>query len=119
MSLKPSLTEPGMKYFINETLKHCHVFKQKYNNTVMNISLGIFFIFCIVLILFIKYKGKMTPKERKAKDREKQYYILSKIKNYHDSKQRYSESLITGLPEWNNEYDDIASSRTLYKSFNL
>jgi len=115
MSSKPSLTEPGMKYFINETLKQCHVFKQNYNNTVMNISLGVFFLSCIALFLFIKYRGKLTPKERKAKDREKQYYILSKIKNYHDSKQRYSESLITGLPEWRNEYDEIAVNRVNYK----
>jgi len=115
MSLKPSLTEPGMKYFINETLKQCHIFKQQYNNSVMNISLGVFFVGCIVLFLFIKYKGKQSPKEKKAKNREKQSYILSKIKNYHDAKQRYSESLITGLPEWRNEYDDIALNRVINK----
>ena len=35
MSVQPSLTEPGMKYFINETLKQCHIFKQEYNNTCL------------------------------------------------------------------------------------
>lgn len=111
MSVKPSLTEPGMKYFINETLKQCHVFKQTYQNNMMNIILASVFIGCILIVLLIKYKGKMSPKEKKAKDREKQLYILSKIKNYHDAKQRYSESLITGLPEWQNEYDEIAVKR--------
>ena len=28
---KPILTEPGVKYFLNETLKQCHSFKEKYN----------------------------------------------------------------------------------------
>ena len=115
MSVQPSLTEPGMKYFINETLKQCHIFKQEYNNTCMNIFLGVLFVMIILIILIIKYKGKLTPKEKKAKDKEKQYYILSKIKNYHDARQRYSESLITGLPEWRNEYDEIAVNRVNIK----
>jgi hypothetical protein len=66
----------------------------------MNISLAIVFILIIGIILFIKYKKKLTPKEKKAKEREKQHYILSKIKNYQDAKQKMSESLITGLPQW-------------------
>jgi Na+-transporting NADH:ubiquinone oxidoreductase subunit NqrC len=101
--MNPSLTEPGMKYFINETLKQCHVFKENYNNYWMNISLAILFFSVIAIILFIKYKKKLTPKEKKAKEREKQHYILSKIKNYQDAKQKMSESLITGLPRWNDE----------------
>jgi Na+-transporting NADH:ubiquinone oxidoreductase subunit NqrC len=98
--MNPSLTEPGMKYFINETLKQCHTFKENHNNYWMNISLAILFILIITIILFIKYKKKLTPKEKKAKEREKQHYILSKIKNYQDAKQKMSESLITGLPQW-------------------
>ena len=27
---KPRLTEPGVKYFLNETLKQCHTFKNKH-----------------------------------------------------------------------------------------
>ena len=27
---KPILTEPGVKYFLNETLKQCHKFKEEY-----------------------------------------------------------------------------------------
>ena len=52
--MNPSLTEPGMKYFINETLKQCHVFKENYNNYWMNISLAILFFSVIAIILFIK-----------------------------------------------------------------
>jgi len=48
--------------------------------------------------LVIKYKKKLTPKQKEIKNREKQHYILSKIKNYQDAKLKMSESLITGLP---------------------
>jgi hypothetical protein len=28
---KPILVEPGVKYFLGETLKQCHKFKEQYN----------------------------------------------------------------------------------------
>jgi len=93
-----SLVEPGMKYYLNETLKQCHSFKEQYHNRMINISLGIGLVIIVLLILMIKYKKKLTPKQKEAKNREKQQYILSKIKNYQDAKLRMSESLITGLP---------------------
>ena len=36
---KPMLTEPGVKYFLNETLKQCHTFKEKHNNTLLSYHL--------------------------------------------------------------------------------
>lgn len=39
---KPVLIEPGVKYFLSETLKQCNQFKNKYNNILFNISLFIF-----------------------------------------------------------------------------
>ena len=47
---KPILTEPGVKYFLNETLKQCHSFKEKYNNMMFNI--GITFAFFIIFGLY-------------------------------------------------------------------
>ena len=64
-----------------------------------------FFIFILGTILLVKYKGKLTPAEKDLKNRDKQHYILSKIKNYQESKQRAQQELITGLPHWEQEYD--------------
>ena len=97
---KPLLIEPGVKYFLKETLKKCHVFKESHNIFVLNISLLVGFLIILGVILIIKYKGKLTPKELEIKDTEKKQYILSKIKNYQDTKLRESQSLITGLPKW-------------------
>jgi hypothetical protein len=101
---KPILIEPGVRYFLNETLKQCHIFKENYKNLIVNIGLLIFFIIILGIILLIKYKGKLTPEEIKQKELEKKKYILSKIKNYQDARKKETQELITGLPHWNTEY---------------
>jgi len=101
---KPSLTEPGVKYFLKETLKQCREFKINHNNVVFNISLLGGFAFILALILLYKYKGKLTPTEKRQKNLEKHQYILSKIKNFQEAKKQASQELITGLPVWENEH---------------
>lgn len=102
--MSPVLTEPGVKYFLNETLKQCHIFKEKYNNIILNISLFIGFLVILVCILIIKYKGKLTPEEKETNELAKKQYILSKIRNYQEAKLKDQQALITGLPHWNNEF---------------
>ena len=104
---KPMLTEPGVKYFINETLKQCHKFKEQYQNMVFNIGLLVSFFIILAILLLYKYKGKLTPEEIEQKENIKKQYILSKIKNYQDAKVRAQQELITGLPHWENEFDII------------
>lgn len=104
---KPILTEPGVKYFINEMLKQCHNVKEKYQNMLFNIGLLVLFMVILGILLLYKYKGKLTPEEIEQKETQKKYYILSKIKNFQDAKVRAQQSLITGLPHWENEFDII------------
>ena len=101
---KPILTEPGVKYFLNETLKQCHSFKEKYHNTMFNIGITIAFFIILGILLLYKYKGKLTPEEIEEKETEKKQYILSKIKNYQETKLREQQQLITGLPHWDDEH---------------
>jgi hypothetical protein len=102
---KPLLIEPGVKYFLSETLKQCRDFKYKHHNTLLNIGMFLLFMIILGILLFYKYKGKLTPKERHEKDNHKRQYILSKISNYQTAKKREQQELITGLPHWNNEYE--------------
>ena len=104
---KPMLTEPGVKFFLNETLKQCHKFKEKHNNMLFNIGLLIGFLIVLGILLLYKYKGKLTPEEIEGKELEKKRYILSKIRNFQDAKVRAQQELITGLPHWENEFDII------------
>lgn len=110
-SPKPSLTEPGVKYFLNQTLKQCHIIRNKFHNTIFNIGLLFAFLLVLGLILLYKYKGKLNPVELEQKNKEKQQYILSKIKNFQEAKRIAHQELITGLPAWESEYDIIHSKK--------
>jgi cytoskeletal protein RodZ len=101
------LTEPGVKYFLNETLKQCHSFREKYNNMLFNVGLFVGFLVILGILLLYKYKGKLTPQEIEQKEIDKKKYILSKIKNYQDTRLRAQQELITGLPHLENEFDII------------
>lgn len=98
--VRPSLIEPGVKYFLNESLKQCHIFKAKYNNTLYNIIILIVFLIILGILLLYKYKGKLTIEEKEQKEEEKRIYILSKIKNYEQSRIKAQQELITGLPHF-------------------
>jgi hypothetical protein len=102
------LVEPGIKYFLHETLKKCKDYKEKYNNYLYNAGLFIFFILILGAILLYKYRGKLSTEEMQQKDREKKQYILSKIKNFQDAKRIAHQELITSLPNWDNEYELIS-----------
>jgi hypothetical protein len=104
---KPMLTEPGIKYFLSQTLKQCHKFKTTQMNNIYNLGLFFIFIFICASILFLKYKGKPTEEEKQIKEQQKKTYILSKIQNFKESKLRAQQSLITGLPHWDNIHETL------------
>jgi hypothetical protein len=60
--------------------------------------------FFIILggFLLYKYKGKLSEEEIEKKELLKKQYILSKIRNFHDSKIKSQQELITGLPHYEN-----------------
>lgn len=101
INVKPYLTEPGVKCYLDYALKHCHTIRINYYNTIYNIFLFVGFILILGITLFIKYKGKPTEEEKQQKDREKKQYIMKKIQNFQVAKrEEQKETLITGLPHW-------------------
>ena len=104
---KPRLVENGVKYFLSETLKQCHIFRSKYHNFLFNIGLFLTFFLILACILIYKYKGRLSPMEKQRKDREKQQYILSKVQNFQLAKKHAHQELITGLPNWEAEHETI------------
>ena len=98
--VKPVLTEPGTKYFLNASLNKCSELKNKYYNTVFNVSVFLFLICIIGLVLFFKYKGRLSKHEQEIKYKQKREYIMSKIKNYQDTRRREQQQIITNLPKW-------------------
>jgi hypothetical protein len=107
VELQPKLIEPGAHYFFHKTLQQCHKIKEEYHNYIFNICTGLGILLILGIFLLFKYKGKKTKLEKQIQDRDKQYYIMSKIKQYQAVCQKKSMDNITGLPDWNSEYDLI------------
>ena len=105
--LNPKLIEPGIKYYINESLKKCHKIKTTYNNFIFNFGMFLIFLSILGFILLFKYKGKLSQLEKREKEIEKYNYILNRIKKFEIEKKRANEELITGLPSWENEVSAI------------
>jgi len=104
---KPMLTKPGVKYFLNATLKQCHTFKESHHNMLFNISMLVGFLLLLGGLLLYKYKGRLTREEIREKEEEKKRYILSKIRNFKEAKLRAQQELITGLPHWESELEEV------------
>tara|TARA_B110001469_G_scaffold126816_1_gene145538 strand:- start:2740 stop:3030 length:291 start_codon:yes stop_codon:yes gene_type:complete len=92
------LVEPGVKYFLHESLKQCHELKKEYYNLYYNIGGFLFLVGLITIILWVKYKGKLSPIEKKLKSDRDREYILEKIKSIPNPKRE--SSMITDLPKW-------------------
>jgi hypothetical protein len=98
---KPTLTEPGVSYFLGQTLKECRRFKDSHTSLLFNFSMTVLLILVIGGFLVTKYKGKPSPAELARRAKEKQEYIVSKLQQIAVTKDKKS-SMITDLPVWSN-----------------
>ena len=103
MQNSPTLTEPGVKYFLKETLKRCHQKKYEYNSLVFNLALLSFFIILFGGILYYKFRSKPTEEELKERNLQKQQWILSKVKENMDKKNK--KNIITDLPPMESHFE--------------
>lgn len=110
---KPILTEPGVKYFMNEVLKTCNQQKSLFTNSVFNLVSFLIFILIVGGFLYYKYRGKLTPEEKEAKMREQKQDILSRLNALNvkiESSKKGVAGMITDLPMWDAPSSDIIVS---------
>ena len=100
MASKPSLTEYNIKYTLSSALKECHHFKMQHYNFLFNLGIVCTLGVLIALTLLVKYRGKPTEEEKSEKEHKKKEYILSRIQNFQDARNKLSQRLITGLPSF-------------------
>ena len=96
----PTLVESSMRTYLDRTLKHGKVVKARQTNVMFNIGFAIVLVIVIGGFLLYKYKGKLTPYERKKKQEESKHYVLSKLQKLAAVKSRETGGAITGLPNW-------------------
>ena len=102
---RPSLTEPGVKYFVGETLKGCSKHKFEYNNTLLNTML--FILFCLILgvVIYFSYRKKQDETDKEIENEKRQHYVLNMVKSYNDRQLKKHGDQITDLPKFESEFE--------------
>ena len=77
----PNLVEPGMRYYIKQTLKNCNNVKNYYNNVLFNITILLVLILLVSGILYYKYKGVINIEEKARREENKKIYFRKNTKN--------------------------------------
>ena len=95
---RPILTDNTTRFFIRSSLKEVRNYKNKYITIIVNILLFLTFVGIVSLLLYSKYKGKLSPDEIKQKENLKKQYLFEKLHKISYEKHKENHNLITDLP---------------------
>tara|TARA_B100001123_G_C14989829_1_gene899113 strand:+ start:448 stop:801 length:354 start_codon:yes stop_codon:yes gene_type:complete len=101
----PILIEPGVKYFLDETLKNCKKKKNIYTNQKINLLLFCLFVIIIICILFYKYKTRPNKETKKKKKLLQRDYFITKIRKLQVKKAKELNKSITNLPKFESPFE--------------
>ena len=102
---KPTLTEPGVKYFLNETLKNCRKHKYEHYNQLLNIILFFIFFGILGIVIYYSYREKKDEETREEKNVKKQQYVLNMVREHNEKQLRKHGDKITDLPDFESEFE--------------
>lgn len=97
---KSSLIEPGIRYYMSRELKNYANQLTKKNNMYYNFGLFILLVLFVGLVLFFKYRGKLSEEELKKREQMKNESLLASIREYQEKTEKVQDALLTGLPLW-------------------
>jgi len=102
---KPTLTEPGVKYFLKETLKNCRIKKNTEFNQLMNLALLTSFVVISSVLLYYKYKTRPTEDDREKIKQLKRDYFVNKVRQLEAKKAKQLDRQITNLPQFESPFE--------------
>jgi hypothetical protein len=97
-----NLVEPGVYYFLEETLKKCKEKKWYQYNIMFNGFL--FSIFFIGIYIIYQYKKNFNKHDKIKIKKLKQTYFLDQIKKLSEIEKRRINVSITNLPKFENDF---------------
>lgn len=103
--MNPTLVEPGVKYFLNETLKQCGHRKNIFYNHIFNITMFIIFALAMTIFLYIKYQTHNNHQEKLRKKQQEEEYMLNLVHKIQTEKRINDGTKITDLPEFESEFN--------------
>ena len=102
---RPILTEPGVSYFLKETLKKCKIKKDVEMNNLMNLGLLITFITIASSLLYYKFKTRPTEEDREKLKRLKRDYFVNRVRQLESKKAKQLQQSITNLPKFESPFE--------------
>ena len=108
ITTNPKLIEPGVKYFLDETLKNCNKTKKIYLNKMINIGLFLLFILIIGSILYYNYRNKndkLRIMKNEIKNQRTRNEIIELIRKLNDDKYKEEGTIITNLPYFESDFE--------------
>lgn len=99
----PNLVAPGVRSFMDYTLRNCRQMKDTYMTYSVNVGLTILFFGVVGMFLYFKYKGKPSQLEMEMKKREGHEYMMKKLGMHVATRQMANSanaSVLTGMPIW-------------------
>ena len=102
---RPILTEPGVSYFLKETLKKCKIKKDVEMNNLMNLGLLITFITITSSLLYYKFKTRQTEEDREKLKRLKRDYFVNRVRQLESKKAKQLQQSITNLPKFESPFE--------------
>lgn len=102
---RPILTEPGVSYFLKETLKKCKIKKDVEMNNLMNLGLLITFITITSSLLYYKFKTRPTEEDREKVKKLKRDYFVNRVRQLESKKAKQLQQSITNLPKFESPFE--------------
>ena len=102
---RPILTEPGVSYFLKETLKKCKVKKDVEMNNLINLGLFITFVTITTSLLYYKFKTRPTEEDREKLKRLKRDYFVNRVRQLESKKAKELQKSITNLPKFESPFE--------------
>ena len=101
----PILTEPGVSYFLKETLKKCKIKKDIEMNNLINLGLLITFVTITSSLLYYKFKTRPTEEDREKVKRLKRDYFVNRVRQLESKKAKQLQQSITNLPKFESPFE--------------
>jgi hypothetical protein len=102
---RPILTEPGVSYFLKETLKKCKIRKDIEMNNLMNLGLFITFVTITSSLLYYKFKTRPTEEDREKVKKLKRDYFVNRVRQLESKKAKQLQQSITNLPKFESPFE--------------
>ena len=102
---RPILTEPGVSYFLKETLKKCKIRKDIEMNNLMNLGLFITFVTITSSLLYYKFKTRPTEEDKEKVKKLKRDYFVNRVRQLESKKAKQLQQSITNLPKFESPFE--------------